>query len=127
MQVISKENFSNESFNFSTGKYITIKNILVWAQRISYVGELGYELYVKFNDSKEIYQMIIKEGKKFNISNCGTHSMDILRMENGFLHWGHDMSPEENPYETGLDFTISYKKNTNFIGKQSLLKLMIKN
>ena len=123
MQVISKDNFSNESFKFSTGKYITIKNILVWAQRISYVGELGYELYVKFNDAKEIYQTIIKEGKKFNISNCGTHSMDILRMENGFLHWGHDMSPEENPYETGLDFTISYKKNTNFIGKQSLLKI----
>ena len=123
MQVISKDNFSNESFKFSTGQYIKIKNILVWAQRISYVGELGYELYVKFNDAKEIYQTIIKEGKKFNISNCGTHSMDILRMENGFLHWGHDMSPEENPYETGLDFTISYKKNTNFIGKQSLLKI----
>ena len=120
---ISNDNFDNKDFKFGTAKYITIEEIKIWAQRLSYVGELGYELYVKFNDAKEIYQMIIKEGKKFNISNCGTHSMDILRMENGFLHWGHDMSPEENPYETGLEFTISYKKNTNFIGKQSLLKI----
>ena len=51
------------------------------------------------------------------------HAMDIMRMENGFLHWGHDISPEENQYQAGLKFTISYKKNTNFIGKDALLKI----
>ena len=50
------------------------------------------------------------------------HAMDIMRMENGFLHWGHDISPEENQYQAGLKFTISYKKNTNFIGKDELIK-----
>ena len=49
------------------------------------------------------------------------HAMDIMRMESGFLHWGHDISPEENQYEAGLDFTISYKKDVNFIGKEALL------
>jgi len=49
--------------------------------------------------------------------------MDIMRMESGFLHWGHDISPEENQYMAGLNFAISYKKNINFIGKQSLLKI----
>jgi len=49
--------------------------------------------------------------------------MDTMRMEKGYLHWGHDMSPEENQYEAGLGFAISYKKNINFIGKEALLKI----
>ena len=51
------------------------------------------------------------------------HAMDIMRMESGFLHWGHDISPEENQYEAGLNFAISYKKNVDFIGKKALLKI----
>ena len=51
------------------------------------------------------------------------HAMDIMRMESGFLHWGHDISPEENQYEAGLDFTISYKKNVDFIGKKKILEV----
>ena len=50
-------------------------------------------------------------------------SLDTMRMESGFLHWGHDISPEENQYEAGLQFAISYKKNINFIGKEALLKI----
>ena len=49
--------------------------------------------------------------------------MDTMRMESGFLHWGHDISPEENQYQAGLNFTISYKKDVNFIGKEALLKI----
>tara|TARA_B100000401_G_scaffold219181_1_gene148039 strand:- start:305 stop:748 length:444 start_codon:yes stop_codon:yes gene_type:complete len=49
--------------------------------------------------------------------------MDIMRMESGFLHWGHDISPEENQYQAGLHFAISYKKNINFIGKDALMKI----
>ena len=49
--------------------------------------------------------------------------MDILRMESGFLHWGHDISPEENQFEAGLNFAVSFKKNYDFIGKQALLKI----
>ena len=49
--------------------------------------------------------------------------MDIMRMESGFLHWGHDISPEENQYQAGLNFTISFKKDFNFIGKEKLLKI----
>ena len=66
--------------------------------------------------------LIILEGKNFEMSHCGMHAMDIMRMESGFLHWGHDISPEENQYQAGLNFAISYKKNINFIGKMPLLK-----
>ena len=123
MSKISSSDFSKDNFKFSTGKYVKIENINVWAQRLSYVGELGFELYVKKQNATDIYNKISKLGKEFKLSNCGAHAMDIMRMESGFLHWGHDISPEENQYEAGLQFTISYKKNVNFIGKQALLNI----
>jgi len=121
MSKISKDDLSNENFKFGTGKKIIINQKEVWAQRLSYVGELGWELYIKMSDAKEIYNLIVDKGKEFNISHCGMLAMDTMRMEKGYLHWGHDISPEENQYEAGLDFTISYKKNVNFIGKESLM------
>ena len=119
----TKEDLSNDSFKFGTGKYIKLNSINVWVQRLSYVGELGYELYIKREDAKEIYDLIINKGKEFQLSHCGAHAMDIMRMESGFLHWGHDISPEENQYQAGLNFTISFKKDFNFIGKEKLLKI----
>ena len=123
MQKLSKDDFSNENFKFATSKFITIDKIQIWAQRLSYVGELGYELYVKSSNAKDIYKKIIEVGKNFNISNCGMHALDTMRMESGFLHWGHDISPEENQYQAGLNFTISYKKDFNFIGREALEKI----
>ncbi|MDC1344758.1 FAD-dependent oxidoreductase [Candidatus Pelagibacter ubique] len=119
----TKEDLSNDSFKFGTGKYIELNSTNVWVQRLSYVGELGYELYIKREDAKKIYDLIINKGKEFQLSHCGAHAMDIMRMESGFLHWGHDISPEENQYQAGLNFTISFKKDFNFIGKEKLLKI----
>ncbi len=123
IQKISDDDYSPENFQFGSGKNVLIENIKVWAQRISYVGELGFELYVNKNDALDLYKILTNEGKNFNLSHCGMHAMDIMRMESGFLHWGHDISPEENQYQAGLNFTISYKKNVNFIGKDALLKI----
>ena len=123
MKTLSSSDFSNENFKFSTGKEVDINSKTVWVQRISYVGELGFELYINVKDAKGIYERIMDRGREFNISNCGLHALDILRMESGFVHWGHDISPEENQYQAGLSFTINYKKNVDFIGKQALLKI----
>ncbi len=120
MQKLSNDDFSNENFKFANSKIINIDDIKIWIQRLSYVGELGYELYVKTSEAKNIYNKIIEEGKNFNLSNCGMHALDTMRMESGFLHWGHDISPEENQYEAGLEFAISYKKDVNFIGRDAL-------
>ena len=120
---LSSDDFSNESFKFSTAKFVKIKDIDVWAQRLSYVGELGYELYVKSSESKKLYNIIVSEGKNFNMSHCGMHALETMRMESGFLHWGHDISPGENQYQAGLSFAISYKKNINFVGRDALLKI----
>ena len=123
IQQISDDDFSYENFKFGSAKNIDIDGIKVWAQRISYVGELGFELYVEKENSIKLYKILIEEGKNFDLSHCGMHAMDIMRMESGFLHWGHDISPEENQYQAGLKFTISFKKNINFIGKDALLKI----
>ncbi len=120
MQEISKEDFTNKNFKFSYAKYIQIDNTKIWAQRLSYVGELGYELYIRTTDAKKIYELIIEKGKEFNLSNCGMHALDTMRMESGFLHWGHDISPEENQFQSDLTFTISNKKKIDFIGKKAL-------
>ena len=120
---ITNENFSNENFKFGTGKYLKIGHVKVWCQRLSYVGELGYELYIKHNEARYIYNLIVGTGKEFKLSHCGAHAMDTMRMESGFLHWGHDISPEENQYQSGLSFAINFKKDFDFIGKKKLLEI----
>jgi len=120
---ITNENLSNESFKFGTSKNIDIGSLKVWTQRLSYVGELGYELYINKDNGKSIYDLVVETGKNFGLIHCGAHTMDTMRMESGFLHWGHDISPEENQYQAGLNFAISYKKSFNFIGKEKLLEI----
>ena len=123
MSKLSKDDFSNENIKFGTFKKIEINNKKILAQRLSYVGEIGFELYMEMKDSKEIFNLITEKGKEFNLSLCGMLAMDTMRMESGYLHWGHDISPEENQYEAGLRFAISYKKEINFIGKDALLNI----
>ena len=123
MEEISEDDFTNKNFKFGYAKDIQVGNLKIWTQRLSYVGELGYELYIKNSEAENIYKLIIEKGKKFNLSNCGMHTLDTMRMESGFLHWGHDISPEENQFQSGLTFTISNKKEINFVGKEALLKI----
>ncbi len=123
LQKLTKDNISRENINFASFKKIQIDNIDVIVQRLSYVGEYGFELYMDINNSKKIFNLITDYGKEFNLSLCGMHALDTMRMETGFLHWGHDISPEENQYQAGLNFAISFKKNVDFIGKDSLAKI----
>ncbi len=113
--------FSPEEFRFGVGKSISFKKINLWFQRLSYVGELGWEIYIPTNKSKEIYNQIVSLEKKYNLVHAGAHALDIMRMEKGYLHWGHDISPAENPFEAGLDFTVKINKEIDFIGKKSLV------
>ena len=123
LRKLTKDDILKDSINFASFKKVQIDNIDILAQRLSYVGEYGFELYMDINNSKKIFNLIYETGKEFNLSLCGMHALDTMRMETGFLHWGHDISPEENQYQAGLNFAISFKKNIDFIGKDSLSKI----
>ena len=86
MEDLSNDDFNNLNFKFANSKLISIDDVKIWTQRLSYVGELGYELYIKNQDAKKIYEKLIEKGKKFNLSNCGMHALDTMRMESGF-YW----------------------------------------
>ena len=118
--------FSNKDFPFATGKYIDFLNIKIWFQRLSFVGELGWELYIPIKDSKKIFNKIQTLGKKYHLCYSGMHAMDILRLEKKFLHWGHDITSENNPIEAGLRFAVSLKKLNYFIGRESIEKIISK-
>ena len=118
--------FENDLFPFGKGKFLNLKNIKIWFQRLSYVGELGWELYIPIQESKEIYEIIVEEGKAFKLVHAGRLAMDIMRMEKGYLHWGHDISPAENPFEAGLNFAVRLNKENDFLGKESLITLKSK-
>ncbi len=123
LQKLTNDDISKENIHFASFKEIQINNDNVILQRLSYVGENGFELYMDINKSKKIFNLINDVGKEFNLSLCGMHALDTMRMETGFLHWGHDISPEENQYQAGLNFLISYKKNIDFIGKKALSQI----
>ena len=116
------DHFSNNDFKFSTGKKIIRDNIEIWFQRISYVGELGWEIYIPVEKSIIVYQLITDLEKKYQLVHAGAHAMDIMRMEKGFLHWGHDISPAEKPNEAGLQFAVKLNKKNDFIGKKFLIE-----
>jgi glycine cleavage system aminomethyltransferase T/glycine/D-amino acid oxidase-like deaminating enzyme len=119
------EHFSNKQFPFAQGKYLNIAKTKIWFQRLSFVGELGWEIYIPIIKSKEIFNRIFKLKKRFKLGFSGMHTLDILRLEKKFLHWGHDITSETNPLEAGLAFAVNFKKKNNFIGKK-LLETIIK-
>ena len=115
--------FSKEEFPFSRGKYLNTSNGEIWFQRLSFIGELGWEIFIPIKKAKIFFKKIKKYGKKYNLTYAGMHTLDILRLEKKFLHWGHDITAETNPFESGLSFAVNFKKKDRFIGRDSLEKI----
>jgi len=113
---------SNSSLPFSSACEIEIDSIPVVAQRTSFVGELGYELYIPNANAVSIYDAVCEAGASFDMGHAGFYCMESCRIEKGFKHWGHDMTSEDSPSNAGLNFTVDYNKHDNFIGKSALLK-----
>ena len=118
--------FSKDQFPFARGKYLKISKTKVWFQRLSFVGELGWEIYMPKKKAKEIFDKIYILGKKYKLGYSGMHTLDILRLEKKFLHWGHDITSETNPIEAGLSFAVNLKKKKNFIGRNAIENIINK-
>jgi len=109
-------------WKFLDGRQCQVAGIDCLAVRISYTGELGWELYVAMEDMETLYDTITSKGEDLGLDHFGTRVVNTLRIEKGFRAWGHEMNMDTSPVETGLLPFIRMKKKTDFIGKEALLE-----
>jgi glycine cleavage system aminomethyltransferase T/glycine/D-amino acid oxidase-like deaminating enzyme len=122
LQKLSGSELSNSAFPFGTSKEIEIGYARVRASRITYVGELGWELYIPTEFAAHVFERLTDAGVEFGLTPAGMHTMNNCRTEKAYRHWGHDMSDEETPLEAGLGFAIAWDKKGGFTGRDALLK-----
>ncbi|MER9445634.1 FAD-dependent oxidoreductase [Mesorhizobium sp. M0340] len=120
-QKLTDEDLSADAFAFGTGRWMNAAGVRLWAQRISYVGELGWEIYIPASDALTFLNALLEAGEEFAIRSIGMHAVDALRLEKGFRHWGHDIVYEDNLIEAGLAFTAKPNKSVQFIGRDSFV------
>ncbi len=121
LEKVTKDDVSNEAFPYLHARVIDVNGVGVWAQRVSYVGELGWELYVPWNRGELVWDRLMEAGREFGIEVGGYKVADSLRLEKGYRYYTADVTPLENPYEGGLGFCVSLNK-PDFIGKAALVK-----
>ncbi len=120
LQTLSRDDIGPGTFPFATIRTLEIGMATVLVQRLSYVGELGFELYVPTECLVNVYDSLVGAGAAFGLAHAGLQCMDCCRLEKGFRHWGHDLSPSLSPFEAGLDFAVRLDKP--FLGRDALLR-----
>ena len=119
---VTRDNVNNENLKFGQCGHITIGYAPVLAVRITYTGELGYELYVPPEYTMHVYKLLWDNGHDLGVSNVGYRAIDSLRLEKGYRYWGAELTPDYNPYDSGVGFCVALKKK-DFIGRDALLKI----
>jgi 4-methylaminobutanoate oxidase (formaldehyde-forming) len=122
LQPLTSADLSPEAFAFGTCREIDIGYQSVLAVRLSYVGELGWELYVPTPFALPVYDALIAEGSNHGLRHCGYHTLNSLRLEKAYRDWSHDMGPDDDPFQAGLAFTCAWDKPGGFIGREALLQ-----
>jgi heterotetrameric sarcosine oxidase gamma subunit len=120
LQRLSGEDLSNTAFPFGRSKEIELGYARVRASRITYVGELGWEIYVPAEFAAHVFETIWDAGRDFGLEPAGMHTMNNARMEKAYRHWGHDIADEDTPLEAGLGFAVAFDKKGGFIGREAL-------
>jgi dimethylglycine dehydrogenase len=118
---VTDADISNNAFRFLTAQDIFVGAAPVRAYRVSYVGELGWELYVAPEYQRHVYNLLMNAGREFEIVNFGYRALDSMRLEKGYRFWGLDMNALTTPLEAGLDAFVKFNKS-DFRGRDALLK-----
>jgi 4-methylaminobutanoate oxidase (formaldehyde-forming) len=121
LQRLTTADLSNAAFPFRRAREIDIGFARVLCIRITYVGELGYELYVPTEQALHVYDRIVAAGCEFGLVHAGLKALGSLRMEKGYRDYGHDIDNTDGPYEAGLGFALDLRKPEGFIGKEAAL------
>ena len=122
MSRISPDDWSNDAQKYTHGREVEVADGHALCLRVSFVGELGYELYPTADQAVNVYDALVAAGQDLGLRHAGYHALDSLRSEKGYRHLGHDIGPHVDPYESGLGFTVSMKKPVAFIGREALEK-----
>lgn len=120
LQEVLDTDLSNEAFPFSTHKVVRAAGHLVRAMRLSFVGELGWELHIPKQSCVPVYQAVMTAGAKHSLVNAGYRAIDSLSIEKGYRHWHADLRSDDSPLEAGLAFTCKLKSSTRFLGREAL-------
>ena len=121
LQKVSPNDFSNAVNPFGTAQEIEIGMGLARAHRVTYVGELGWEIYVSADMAGHVFETLIEAGAEMGLTLCGMHMMDTCRIEKGFRHFGHDITSEDHVMEAGLGFAVK-KDKPAYIGRDAVLR-----
>jgi 4-methylaminobutanoate oxidase (formaldehyde-forming) len=121
MKKISPNDFSNEAFPFGTAQEIETGMGLARAHRVTYVGELGWELYIPTDQTAHVFETLEAAGADVGLKLCGLHTLDSCRIEKAFRHFGHDITDEDHVLEAGLGFAVKTAKG-EFIGRDAVLR-----
>lgn len=121
LQQISGAELGNAAFPFGTSQQIEIGYAIVRASRITYVGELGWELYIPAEFALHVFDRLLAAGPAHGLRLAGFHALNACRMEKGYRHWSEDIGIEDTPVEAGLAFTCAWNKPGGFIGREAVL------
>jgi 4-methylaminobutanoate oxidase (formaldehyde-forming) len=120
LQAVSPNDFSNAVNPFGTAQEIELGMGLARVHRVTYVGELGWEIYMPSDMAGHMFETLHEAGQDMGLKLCGMHMMDTCRIEKGFRHFGHDITSEDHVLEAGLGFAVKTDK-PNFIGRDAVL------
>ncbi|MGA8707293.1 MAG: FAD-dependent oxidoreductase [Steroidobacteraceae bacterium] len=122
LQQLTPQDLSNEAFPFGSCREIAIGYQKALAVRLTYVGELGWELYVPTPFALPVYDALVAEGARHGLRHCGYHTLNSLRIEKAYRDWSHDIGPDDDPLQAGLAFTCAWDKPGGFIGREAVLQ-----
>src|SRR5205807_2000333 len=118
LRQVSDDDVSNDAFPFLTAQEITVGQVPVTALRVTYVGELGWELYAPIEMGAGVWDALWEAGRPLGLVPVGYRAVDTLRLEKGYRYWSADITPETTPYEAGLGFAVKFQKG-EFRGRRS--------
>jgi len=126
LQKVSRADFSNEGFPFATIREIGVGYATVLASRRTYMGELGWELYVPVEFAATVFETLHEAGAEFGLRDAGYYAVEGLRLEKGYRAWGRELTPDDTPFQAGLGWAVKLDKPGGFIGQKALVEAKTK-
>ena len=121
LERLTRDDVSNAAFPFGRVRRLTLAGATVLALRLTYVGELGWELHIPVEFAATVYGALMEAGAELGIVNAGYRAIETLRLEKGYRAWGADIGPDHTPFEAGLGWAVKLKSGTAFLGRDALL------